>query len=232
MRKSSVLGFQTHFRRSARYVRARQGRGLEALSKRVQHGNYNTETCIEQKGNISKLLSAITLIPGADISGRDAIARSSPASTLSQQEEEMLMKDGWLQAGPLMRRSVLPAALRIAGCAGLLLIGMATAAMADCQPWQINCNGRAANGGTIDGYGNTWTQNPGGTYSDQKGRSWSQSVNGGWQRSDGYSVQKNMGGGYTDSTGETFTQALGGGWIGSRGTTCSQQVSGVWSCGK
>ncbi|HTI44797.1 MAG TPA: hypothetical protein VL462_00365 [Candidatus Nitrosotalea sp.] len=173
------------------------------------------------------------IIPAQTFSGRDAVARSLPAATLSQQEEEMWRKDGWLRAGLVgARRSKMPAVLRLAGCAGLLLAGMATAVMADCQPWQINCNGRAANGGTIDGYGNTWTQNPGGAYSDQKGRSWSQSVNGGWQRSDGYSVQKNMGGGYTDSTGETFTQALGGGWIGSRGTTCSQQVSGVWSCGK
>ncbi|HVJ34603.1 MAG TPA: hypothetical protein VND94_15910 [Terriglobia bacterium] len=119
-----------------------------------------------------------------------------------------------------------------AGLISLFTLGAGAAAQADCLPWQMDCNGRAANGGSIDGYGNTWTQNPGGTYSDQNGRSWGQTVNGGWQRSDGYSVQQNMGGGYTDSTGESFTQALGGGWVGSRGTTCNQQISGVWKCGK
>src|ERR1700759_2859682 len=59
----------------------------------------------------------------------------------------------------------------------LLLPLSPRSALADCQPWQLNCNGRAANGGTIDGYGNTWTQNMNGGYSDQNGRRWSQDIN-------------------------------------------------------
>jgi len=149
-----------------------------------------------------------------------------------------------LQAGtaadtPQADRPVSRAAGRWQGArclAVILLIGLASPglaprlARADCHSWDRNCNGTAANGGTIDGYGNTWTQNVNGGYTDQNGRTWSQTVNGGEVRSDGYSVHQNMGGGYTDSKGENFSQGMGGGWVGDRGTACTQLISGVWRC--
>jgi hypothetical protein len=103
-------------------------------------------------------------------------------------------------------------------------------AEANCTPWQLNCNGTAMNGGTIDGHGNTWTSNLNGGYTDQSGRTWTKGVNDDWKRSDGYSVHRNMGGGYTDSKGENFSQGMSTGWVGDRGTNCAQQVSGTWLC--
>lgn len=128
------------------------------------------------------------------------------------------------QLGRPLRRAVYGTGL----AAAVMLC--ATVAVADCQPWQLNCNGRAANGGTIDGYGNTWTQDMSGGYSNQKGQSWSQDINNNAVRNDGYSVHPNMGGGYTDSKGENFQQALGGGWVGDHGTSCTQLISGIWQC--
>ena len=127
--------------------------------------------------------------------------------------------------GQAIRRGLV-AVLLVAGS----LAASPSKAEADCLPWQRDCNGTAMNGGTVDGYGHTWSQNLGGGYHDENGRTWTQDMSNNWVRSDGYAVRKNMGGGYTDSNGQNFNQTLGGTWQGDHGSGCAQQVSGKWVC--
>jgi len=146
------------------------------------------------------------------------------AKTTAQHLRQAVRSPLQLRARWRRRRPVLAASVLALSCV------ISNVAAANCQPWQRDCNGTAMNGGTIDGYGNTWTSNLNGGYTDQNGRTWTKGVNDDWKRSDGYSVHENMGGGYTDSKGENFSQGMSTGWVGDRGTNCTQQVSGNWYC--
>jgi hypothetical protein len=114
--------------------------------------------------------------------------------------------------------------------AAALLAASFGVAEAGCQSWQINCNGRAINGGTVDGYGNTWNRNLGGGWSNQKGDSWSQNYHGDWRRSDGFGVTQTLGGGYRDTKGNVYEQNIHGEWRDQKGRGCRQLLSGSYAC--
>ena len=101
-----------------------------------------------------------------------------------------------------------------------------------CQSWEINCNGNALGGGTVDGYGTIWKQNLGGGYIGSNGQSWQQNpLSNTWTRSDGLQVRKNtLGDGYSDNQGNTYHQTLGGGYVNQSGRGCRQLLSGTYAC--